>query len=111
MRAPQAIRETRSGRGLEVKNLALDLPDGTGLLRDVSLDVAPGESMLVTGPNGIGKSTLLRALAGIWPFGAGDIRLGQGRPLFLPQRPYLPLGSLRDAFTYPRTAGDSPLTS
>jgi len=108
LRAPQAIREIRSGRGLEVKNLALDLPDGTGLLRDVSLEVAPGEAILVTGPNGIGKSTLLRALAGIWPFGAGDIRLGQGQALFLPQRPYLPLGSLRDALAYPRNAGDEP---
>ena len=108
LRAPQAIRETHSGRGLDVKNLALDLPDGTKLLDRVSLEAAPGEAILVTGPNGVGKSTLLRALAGIWPFGRGEIRLGEGRALFLPQRPYLPLGSLKDALTYPRPAGDEP---
>jgi vitamin B12/bleomycin/antimicrobial peptide transport system ATP-binding/permease protein len=108
LRAPQAIREIRSGKGLDVKNLALDLPDGAHLLSGVSFEVAPGEALLITGPNGIGKSTLLRAVAGIWPFGRGDIRLGQGRSLFLPQRPYLPLGTLKDALTYPRPAGDEP---
>ncbi len=108
LRAPQAISETRSGRGLEVKNLALDLPDGTRLLDKISLDVAPGESLLLTGPNGVGKSTLLRAMAGIWPFGRGEIRLGAGQALFLPQRPYLPLGSLKAALMYPRPAGDEP---
>jgi len=108
LKAPQGIRETRSGKGLEVKNLALDLPDGSHLLAGVSLNVAPGEHVLIIGPNGIGKSTLLRALSGIWPFGKGEIRLGEGRSLFLPQRPYLPLGALRDALTYPRPAGDAP---
>ena len=108
LKAPQGIRETRSGKGLEVKNLALDLPDGSHLLAGVSLKVAPGEHVLIIGPNGIGKSTLLRALSGIWPFGKGEIRLGEGRSLFLPQRPYLPLGALRDALTYPRPAGDAP---
>ncbi|MGA8656686.1 MAG: ATP-binding cassette domain-containing protein [Chthoniobacterales bacterium] len=57
--------------------------------------------MLVTGPAGAGKSTLLRAIAGIWPFGRGEIRLGERRILFVPQRPYLPLGTLASALLYP----------
>ncbi|MGA3304887.1 MAG: ATP-binding cassette domain-containing protein [Stellaceae bacterium] len=77
-------------------------------MENISLAAAPGEALLVTGPNGIGKSMLLRALAGIWPFGKGEIRLGKGQSLFLPQRPYLPLGTLRDALTYPRPAADEP---
>ncbi|MFZ3238034.1 MAG: ATP-binding cassette domain-containing protein, partial [Stellaceae bacterium] len=51
-----------------------------------------------------GKSTLLRAVAGLWPFGRGHVRVADGRTLFLPQRPYLPLGSLADALAYPRAA-------
>jgi vitamin B12/bleomycin/antimicrobial peptide transport system ATP-binding/permease protein len=59
--------------------------------------------MLIEGPTGAGKSTLLRAMAGIWPFGRGEIRLGKGRMLFVPQRPYLPLGTLASALLYPRS--------
>jgi putative ATP-binding cassette transporter len=59
---------------------------------------------LITGPTGSGKSTLLRAIAGLWPFGRGHIRLSEGSVLFLPQRPYLPLGTLADALDYPGTA-------
>ena len=54
-------------------------------------------------PSGSGKSTLLRAIAGLWPFGRGRVRVGDGNVLFLPQRPYLPLGTLADAIAYPET--------
>ena len=64
---------------------------------------ARGDAMLIEGPTGAGKSTLLRAMAGIWPFGRGEIRLGKGRMLFVPQRPYLPLGTLASALLYPRS--------
>jgi putative ATP-binding cassette transporter len=62
--------------------------------------------VLLGGASGSGKSTLVRAIAGIWPFGRGDIRVPQGaRVLFLPQRPYLPIGELRDVVSYPMPSG------
>lgn len=106
--AAQPIRVEREGSGVSVTNLDLDRPDGTGLLRGVDLRVAPGEWLLIAAPTGTGKSTLLRAIAGIWPFGRGRIRIGTGRTLFLPQRPYLPLGSLRTALLYPNDDDNMP---
>jgi putative ATP-binding cassette transporter len=100
-RAPQQIALAHEGAGLAVEGLDLDLPDGTALLRGVALEAGPGEAVLVVGPTGSGKSTLLRAIAGLWPWGSGSVRLGVGRHLFLPQRPYLPLGTLGDALRYP----------
>jgi putative ATP-binding cassette transporter len=105
-RAPQPIVIERKGEGIDVKQLDLDLPGGVALLRHVDLAVEPGESMLITGPTGSGKSTLLRALSGIWPYGKGAIRLALGKLLFLPQKPYMPLGSLRSALIYPREGLD-----
>jgi vitamin B12/bleomycin/antimicrobial peptide transport system ATP-binding/permease protein len=72
----------------------------------VNLSVGRGDSALLEGPSGAGKSTLIRAIAGIWPFGRGEIRVPRGaRVLVLPQKPYLPIGSLRDVVSYPRPAG------
>jgi putative ATP-binding cassette transporter len=101
VRAPQKIRIERTGGGISVAGLDLQLPDQTLVQRDIRFDVGAGEWLLITAPVGAGKSTLLRAMAGIWPFGSGDIRIGKGRILFLPQRPYIPLGTLRDALLYP----------
>ncbi len=103
-RAPQQIAIERAGTGVAVDALDLDLPDGSPLLRGASLAAASGEALLIEGPTGSGKSTLLRALAGIWPYGKGRIRIGEGAMLFLPQRPYLPLGPLREALLYPKPA-------
>jgi vitamin B12/bleomycin/antimicrobial peptide transport system ATP-binding/permease protein len=102
--APQPISLARGGQGVEIDSLDLDLPDGRALRQDVALQVGAGDALLVTGPSGAGKSTLLRAVAGLWPFGRGHIRVADGRALFLPQRPYLPLGTLADALAYPRAA-------
>ena len=95
-------RETAAGADLELDRLTLRLPDGQVLIEAASAAIAPGEHVLISGRSGSGKSTLLRAIAGIWPFGDGAIRRPPGRFLFLPQRAYLPLGSLRHALSYPQ---------
>ncbi len=102
--AVQPIAIERGGVGVEVEALDLNLPDGSPLRHDLALAAGPGNALLITGPSGAGKSTLLRALAGLWPFGRGRIRVADGDALFLPQRPYLPLGTLADALAYPRAA-------
>jgi putative ATP-binding cassette transporter len=94
------------GAGVALKQLDLALPDGQPLLDDVTLTLAPGDTVLLTGPSGAGKSTLFRAIAGIWPFGAGAVRRPAGaRILFLPQKPYLPVGTLREVVSYPTPVG------
>jgi vitamin B12/bleomycin/antimicrobial peptide transport system ATP-binding/permease protein len=92
--------------GLAVEGIALDLPSGEPLIADVNLSLARGDTALLWGSSGVGKSTLIRAIAGIWPFGHGEIRVPRdARVLFLPQKPYLPIGTLRDAVSYPMPAG------
>jgi putative ATP-binding cassette transporter len=91
--------------GLIVKGVDLFRPDGQPLLANINLTLRRGETVLLGGASGSGKSTLVRAIAGIWPFGRGEIHLPQdGRVLFLPQRPYLPIGTLRDVVSYPMPA-------
>jgi vitamin B12/bleomycin/antimicrobial peptide transport system ATP-binding/permease protein len=97
----------RGGMGVALKELHVDLPDGTPLLRGVNFAPARGRAVLIAGVSGAGKSTLLRAIAGIWPYGRGEIRLGKGPMLFVPQRPYLPLGTLASALRYPRSEKNS----
>ena len=102
------VRSEGSDKALVLQDLSIDLPDGAPLLSVCTLSLPAGSHVLVTGASGAGKSTLLRALAGIWPYGSGRIELPQGATrLFLPQRPYLVLGSLRRALSYPRTAAAS----
>jgi len=108
---PQPIEIERHGPGVEVDMLDLNLPDGQLLRPNISLAARPGESLLITGASGLGKSTLMRAIAGLWPFGRGRIRVTDGRCLFLPQRPYLPLGILADALVYPHSARELPRDS
>ena len=91
--------------GLTLEHLVISLPQGRPLLGDTSLRLAPGESVFVTGPSGSGKSTLFRSIAGIWPYWQGRILLPKGaRLLFLPQKAYLPIGTLKNAIAYPAQA-------
>jgi putative ATP-binding cassette transporter len=90
---------------LSVEDVDLHLPDGKPLMANVNLSLQRGDSVLLGGPSGSGKSTLFRAIAGIWPFGRGEIRAPRkARVLFLPQRPYLPIGTLRSVVSYPMAA-------
>ena len=94
-------RLRQPGAALVLDNLTLTLPDGRRLLDHASITLPPGEKITVTGPSGAGKSTLFRAIAGIWPFGDGQITPPSGSILFLPQKPYFPLGSLKRSIAYP----------
>ncbi|HKW92980.1 MAG TPA: ABC transporter ATP-binding protein/permease [Methylomirabilota bacterium] len=95
-------REPGAAPGFAIDRVDLRLPGGRPLLEGVTLAIHPGDTALITGPSGAGKSTLFRAIAGIWPFGRGAIRLPhEGRTLFLPQKPYLPIGTLREVVSYP----------
>ncbi len=97
--------EVGSDNVIAARDLHVALPDGRALLGQVECTLRPGQHVLLSGPSGSGKSTLFRALAGIWPFGHGRVQVPPGATtLFLPQRPYLPLGSLRDVVAYPRGA-------
>ncbi len=89
---------------LTLEDVEVRLPSGALLLKDVDLTVRQGESVLLRGPSGSGKTTLFRVLAGLWPFGHGRIGLPKdARMLFLPQKPYLPIGTLREVLSYPET--------
>lgn len=88
--------------GMEITGLDVSRPDGQALLRQLNLSLRPGQALLIKGPSGSGKTTLLRALAGLWPYAQGNVKRPLGAAaLFLSQRPYLPLGALRDAVAYP----------
>jgi putative ATP-binding cassette transporter len=89
------------GAALVLNDLTLTLPDGHKLLDHAALTLQPGEKVTITGASGAGKSTLFRAIAGIWPFGEGSVTPPSGTLLFLPQKPYFPLGSLKRCLTYP----------
>jgi putative ATP-binding cassette transporter len=108
--------ESRTGAGpavvvdatiddLVIRDLELGLPTGRVLVSGINARIERGERVLIKGPSGSGKSTLFRAIAGIWPFGAGQVRRPREfRSLFLPQRPYFPIGTLRQVVSYPAAA-------
>src|SRR6185295_1853633 len=92
---------------IRLRGVSVALSDGTVVVDDADVTVQFGERVLVAGESGTGKSTLVRAIAGLWPWGGGEIMLKSGAKLFLmPQKPYIPLGTLRRATTYPRAPED-----
>ena len=108
--ASRAItRIEHEGPALRIQNLSVELDDGTVVVKDADILIQPGERILLIGESGTGKTTLTRALAGLWPWGEGNIAIPHGAKMVLmPQRPYIPLGSLRRAATYPLSPADAP---
>ena len=101
--------QANGAEAVALRDVTVALPSGTPLLRGVDAKLERGERVLVSGPSGSGKSTLFRAIAGLWPFGAGRIeRPDTAKCLFLPQKPYLPIGTLRGAVSYPAKEGAFP---
>jgi vitamin B12/bleomycin/antimicrobial peptide transport system ATP-binding/permease protein len=99
--------KTEGGAILSLNDLSVTLDDGTAVVGEAEVAIEAGERLLVAGESGTGKSTLVRAIAGLWPWGGGSINLHPDRRLFmLPQRPYVPSGSLRRAAAYPGAAED-----
>jgi putative ATP-binding cassette transporter len=90
---------------IDLRELRVRLPNGTPLISADSFSIRSNERILLTGPSGAGKSTLFRAIAGIWPFGSGSVVIPPMATLMmLPQRPYFPVGLLRDVVAYPAQA-------
>jgi putative ATP-binding cassette transporter len=99
--------ETKGDTMLSLNDLSVTLDDGTAVVDDTEVAIEPGERLLVAGESGSGKSTLVRAIAGLWPWGGGSVNFHPDRRLFmLPQKPYVPSGTLRRAVAYPGAAED-----
>ena len=106
--AISSIQRSEGGEAaIQLKNISVSLSNGTVVVDEADVKVMPGEKVLLAGQSGSGKSTLVRAIAGLWPWGDGEIITKPGAKLFLmPQRPYIPLGTLRRAIAYPSSAED-----
>jgi len=101
-RTAAIVVENTSQADIEMMDLSIVHRDGRVVIDDTDIKVKPGERVLLGGESGSGKSTLIRAIAGLWPWGEGRILLPAGAKVaFVPQRPYIPLGTLRDAIAYP----------
>ena len=104
--AGQGFERVESPDGtVRLNDVTIALPNGHALLQHADLVLRPGHSVVVSGRSGTGKSTLFRAFAGIWPFGHGRVEVPKSA-FFLPQRPYIPLGTLRHVIAYPHPAND-----
>jgi putative ATP-binding cassette transporter len=98
-------RGETTGAAMRLADLSVTLDDGTAVVKDAEVVIARGEKVLVAGESGTGKSTLVRAISGLWPWGRGNVDVARGAKLMLmPQRAYVPVGSLRRAATYPEPA-------
>jgi putative ATP-binding cassette transporter len=95
------------GRELALSHVDVGLPDGKRLLSSISCTIHEGEKVILKGPSGSGKSTFLRVLSGLWPFAEGNLVLPKRKEvLFIPQRPYMPMGTLEEAALYPGREGN-----
>ncbi|MFI5013153.1 MAG: ABC transporter ATP-binding protein/permease [Hyphomicrobiales bacterium] len=106
---PHILVSRSGGHDLGMRNVEVNLPKGGKVVRIKDTTLRSGESVLVNGPSGSGKSTLFRAISGIWPFGDGTVNVPvNAKVMLLPQRPYIPIGTLRAALTYPAPATAYP---
>ena len=105
---PAAIEVSAEGERLVVQGLGMNLSDGRHLLTDANMIVEPGQRLMLSGRSGSGKSTLLRAMGHLWLEGYGSIRMPAARYLFLPQKPYLPIGTLKSVLSYPQDDSTYP---
>jgi putative ATP-binding cassette transporter len=97
--------EHESIAALQLHGVSVTLDDGTAVVGETDVEINPGERVLVVGESGTGKSTLIRAIAGLWPWGEGEVRIREGAKLFfMPQRAYVPVGTLKRAVAYPNSA-------
>jgi len=101
--ARDGLSTTEADGGIAAQDLTVALPGGSTLLAGVDLSVKPGDTVLLHGPSGSGKSSLFRAISGIWPHARGRVSVPKDT-MFIPQRPYFPDGRLRDALAYPDAA-------
>jgi putative ATP-binding cassette transporter len=103
---PARIAEAAAATPVALEQLGIALPDGRRIVEAQQLSLSAGESVLLAGPSGSGKSTFFRAISGIWPFGEGRIRIpDRADVMVVPQKPYIPIGSLRAAISYPAAPG------
>ena len=106
-RALPILTALPSGDGsLELDDVEVRMPDGTRLVDPLDVRLDSGESLVITGGSGSGKTTLLRSLAQLWPFSSGTVRTPAEGTMFLSQLPYMPLGDLRTAISYPAAPGE-----
>lgn len=94
--------ERREGKELRLSDVEIDVPGGRVLCRHLDAVIHAGEKVIIKGPSGSGKSTLLRVLAGFWPYAKGEMILPlKKETMFIPQKPYMPMGTLAEAVAYP----------
>ncbi len=97
-------RQPGATDAITATDMSVTLPDESAVLHNVSFTLEPGTNVLIKGVSGSGKSTLLRALTGIWPYVKGTLEIpAEDKLMFIPQRPYLPLGTLKESLLYPGT--------
>ena len=105
------VRKPSGGGDMAFADLAVFAPEGRSLLDLRQLELKRGEAVWLSGASGLGKTTLLKTVAGIWPYATGRIDTPDAEPLFLPQQSYFPPGELADVVAYPREADVFPLAA